>query len=118
MQPPIIGVNLREAVNRLVQEATATATPTSTPHLQSIKCSITDEYVNQILSWCQKLTPAQLSRSYTLEEIMVLNSLKGRYRDHASSRYTGEAIRQCGFVPKRDWTSAGRNKRYWVKGDQ
>ncbi|MFM2029143.1 MAG: hypothetical protein RL517_334 [Pseudomonadota bacterium] len=115
MQPPIIGVNLREAVNRLVQEATATAK--STPHPQSIKSSISDGYVNQILIWCQNLTPSQLSRSYTLEEVMALNGLKGRYREQASVRYTAEALKRCGFKQKRDWTVAGRNKRFWVKGD-
>ncbi len=52
-----------------------------------------------------------------MDEVMVLAGLKGRYREHASARYTGEALRRCGFVTKRDWTTAGRNKRFWVKGE-
>ena len=114
-QPPVIGANLRDAVNRLAREATAIATPQ--PYAHAATDSIPDGYVTQIMNWSQRLTPAQLGRRYSMEEVMTLAGLKGRYRDHASVRYTGEALRRCGFVTKRDWTSAGRNKRYWVKGE-
>lgn len=115
MQPPVIGATLRETVNRLAREATSTPTPQPTTHLAL--GSISDNYVTQIMNWSQRLTPAQLGRRYSLEEVMTLAGLKGRYRDHASVRYTGEALRRCGFVTKRDWTTAGRNKRFWVKGE-
>ena len=112
LQPPVISENLREVVNRLAREATCkpaqSPTQTTTVHQPDI-------YANQITNWTQRLTPAQLSRRYSMEEIMTLAGLKGRYRDHASVRYTGEALRRCGFVTKRDWTTAGRNKRYWIK---
>lgn len=108
MQPPMIGVSLREAVNRLVGEAMA-----SPPPKHDTSASIVDGYVAQIISWRQRLTPAQLGRSFSMVEVMLLAGVKGRYREHASLRYTGEALRQCGFKQKRDWTTAGRNKRYW-----
>jgi hypothetical protein len=113
LQPPVIRENLRDTVNRLMNEAASTATPQAPTH--GAHASITDNYVIQIMSWTQRLAPAQLCRSYTLDEVMTLAGLKGRYRDHASVRYTGEALRRCGFVTKRDWSTAGRNKRFWVK---
>jgi hypothetical protein len=109
MQPPMIGISLRELVNRLAREAKADQTPTTHVHLGPI----VDSYVAQIISWTQRLTPAQLGRSFSLEEVMALAGLKGRYREHASLRYTGEALRRCGFKQQRDWTVSGRNKRYW-----
>lgn len=114
-QPPVIGATLRDAVNRLAREAMAS--PTTQPHTHATTGHIADTYVTQITNWSQRLTPAQLGRRYSMEEVMALAGLRGRYRDHASARYTGEALRRCGFVTKRDWTTAGRNKRFWVKGD-
>lgn len=115
MQPPIIGINLREAVHRLALEAATASRPQ--PHTHAVIGSIPDGYVTQILNWSQRLTPAQLGRRYSIEEVMALAGLKGRYRERASVRYTGEALRRCGFVTMRDWTTAGRNKRFWVKGE-
>lgn len=114
MQPPLIRPFIRDAVNRLSQEASLTVTSHSTAH--AAHGSISDIYVMQIKNWAERLTPAQLARKYSIEEIMALAGLKGRYREHASAQYSGEALRRCGFVTKRDWTSAGRNKRFWVKG--
>ena len=110
MQPPMIGVNLREVVNRLALEAMIDHPPTTHVPAEPIP----DGYVTQITRWTQRLTPAQLGRCFSMDEVMALAGLKGRYRDHASVRYTGEALRRCGFKQKRDWTAAGRNKRYWL----
>ncbi len=115
LQPPVIGANLRETVNRLVREATATNSMAS--QTNAATGSIEDIYVTQITKWAQCLTQAQLGRCFSIEEVMVLAGLKGRYRSQASVRYTAEALRRCGFKQKRDWTVAGRNKRFWVKGD-
>lgn len=111
LQPPVIRETLRDSVNRLVREAASTSS--LGPHKQFATEPIADGYVAQIISWTQRLTPAQLGRSFSLEEVMALAGLKGRYREHASLRYTGEALRRCGFKQQRDWTAAGRNKRYW-----
>lgn len=113
MQPPVIAAYLRDSVNRLVTESRGKAIchPPSNTEMGAIP----DCYVNQIMKWSQQLSPAQISRKYSIEEVMSLACLRGRYRDHASVRYTSEALRRCGFVNKRDWTVAGRNKRYWMK---
>ena len=111
-QPPVISAYLRDTVERLTTEAAAA--PLSQSKRTAASALIADIYVAQITQWIQRLPPAQLTRSYSMDEVMVLADLKGRYRDYASVRYTGEALRRCGFVTKRDWTTAGRNKRYWV----
>lgn len=113
MQPPVIQANLREAVAELAREGLAPVNTRS--GMVDINGPITECYVALITSWVQCLTPSQLGRHYTLGEVICLSGLRGRYRDHASVRYTGEALRRCGFKQKRDWTAAGRNKRYWVK---
>ena len=112
LQPPVIEATLRESVNRLVREATAATS--MAPHTHVATGPIADGYANQITKWAQRLTPSQLGRCFSMEEVIALAGLKGRYRDHASVKYTGEALRRCGFKQKRDWTAAGRNKRYWL----
>jgi hypothetical protein len=113
MQPPVITAHIRNSVNRLITESKVSKTQ---EHTNSITVSIPDNYVGQITKWSEHLSAAQLSRKYSIEEVIVLARLRGRYRDQASVRYTGEALRRCGFITKRDWTVAGRNKRYWIKG--
>lgn len=116
VQPPVITAYLRDSVNLLVTESKEKANCHRPSNEE--KASIPDCYVSQIMNWSRHLSAVQLSRKYSIEEVIALACLRGRYRDHASVRYTSEALRRCGFKQKRDWTAAGRNKRYWVKGDQ
>jgi hypothetical protein len=109
MPPPLILESMRDAVNRLAIEAKQSC---SVPKQST---SIAEDYEYRINRWIQGMTPMQLSRRYTIFEVMDLAKLPGRYRTRGSQRYTGEALRRCGFVTKRDWTTAGRNKRFWVK---
>jgi len=74
---------------------------------------IVDDYTSLISSWQEQATHVQRLRLFTIDELIRLTNLSGRFRVRASHRYTGEALRRCGFKQKRDWTSAGRNKRYW-----
>jgi hypothetical protein len=79
------------------------------------KCQqIVDEYTTLIRNWQDQATPIQRLRVFTIDELIRLTNLSGRFRIHASHRYTGEALRRCGFKQKRDWSAAGRNKRYWI----
>lgn len=114
MQPPFIFETLKDSIERLKSEALW-------KHGKSEKDanfnSIPDEYTVRIQSWIANLPPVQLYRKFTIDEVIALATLPGHFRPTASLRYTGEALRRCGFIQKRDWTKAGRNKRYWVKGD-
>jgi hypothetical protein len=111
VQPPVIRAMLRDEVSTLVKAAHASKA-NSLPDTKPIG-SIADRYFVQITAWVSGLSPLQKLRRYSIGEVMLLAALKGHYRDHASLRYTGEALRRCGFKQKRDWTAAGRNKRYW-----
>jgi len=110
MQPPLIFQNLRTAIDQLKSEALS-----ATAHsVQAIpKVDISDEYVERIQTWVGQLPPVQRCRQFTIAEVIALACLSGHFRPNASQRYTGEALRRCGFKQKRDWTAAGRNKRYW-----
>ncbi len=72
-----------------------------------------DKYIELINYWKNNLTEEQLSRYYTLDEIIQLAKLEGIYKKRASNQFTGEALRRAGFIAKRKWTNAGRGKRYW-----
>jgi hypothetical protein len=110
MQPPLIYESIRETVHRLKTEATSEQV---VPVQPLPKESIPDEYVERIQIWVNRLPPVQLCRQFTIAEVIALATLPGHFRPNASLRYTGEALRRCGFKQKRDWTAAGRNKRYW-----
>jgi hypothetical protein len=110
MQPPLIFQNLRTAIDQLKTEALSVKASS----VQAVtKESIPDEYVERIQTWVSRLPPVQLQRQFTITEVIALATLPGHFRPNASLRYTGEALRRCGFKQQRDWTAAGRNKRYW-----
>jgi hypothetical protein len=110
MQPPLIFENFRETVSRLKSEALSERAGIA----QAVpKKNIADEYVERIQTWVSTLPPIQRCRQFTITEVIALATLTGHFRPNASLRYTGEALRRCGFKQKRDWTEAGRNKRYW-----
>lgn len=111
MQPPLIQPFLRDAVRQLVDQASANARRNAYYPAESI----IDEYTRQIAAWVQGLSPSQAMRPYTIGEVIALAGLQGHYRSRACARYAGEALRRSGFKPYRDWTAAGRNRRYWAK---
>jgi hypothetical protein len=112
MQPPLIYRSVREQIDLLREKALA---PVNSKH-QALNTDqkIVDEYTSLIRSWQDQATPIQKLRLFTIDELIRLANLSGRFRVQASHRYTGEALRRCGFTQKRDWTAAGRNKRYWI----
>jgi hypothetical protein len=96
----------REAEERSAKRQAATLSRLPVDSLQA-------EYVRKIQSWLSTLAPAQRMRAYTIDEVVALACLRGSYREGASVQLTGRAARQCGMVPKRDWSAAGRNQRFW-----
>jgi len=107
MQPQEVrGGYIRAEITQLAQEGGAP--PRMVGQLTS---SMT--YLDQIKSWCSQLSKVQLTRLYTINEVISLARLEGRLGRKASVQLVGNALTACGFVPKRDWTAAGRNKRYW-----
>lgn len=116
MQPPLIYRSVREQMVRLRDQ---TLSPVKSNLASSTKDQkIVDEYTSLIRSWQDQATPVQKLRLFTIDELICLINLSGRFRDQPSHRYAGEALRRCGFKQKRDWTAAGRNKRYWIWSKQ
>jgi hypothetical protein len=112
MQPPLILRPLREQIEHLREQARLSAQQKPTD--KNMDSKIVDEYTALIRNWQDQATPIQRLRLFTIDELIRLANLTGRFRDHASHRYTGEALRRCGFKQKRDWSVAGRNKRFWL----
>ncbi len=112
MQPPLIIRPLREQMELLRKQSLSRVE--SQPIAAESSQKIVDEYTCLIRSWQDQATHVQRLRLFTIDELIRLTNLSGRFRVHASHRYTGEALRRCGFKQKRDWTRAGRNKRYWI----
>ena len=111
MPPPLIYRPLREQLEQLSEQSQNKVDfkPVASEGSQQI----VDEYTTLIRNWQDQVTPIQRLRLFTIDELIRLANLSGRFRVHASHRYTGEALRRCGFKQKRDWSAAGRNKRYW-----
>ena len=112
MPPPLIYRPLREQLDQLREKTLGSAK--SGPFVEKKCQQIVDEYTTLIRNWQDQATPIQRLRVFTIDELIRLTNLSGRFRIHASHRYTGEALRRCGFKQKRDWSAAGRNKRYWI----
>ena len=76
--------------------------------------SQTDKLSTQIKTWSESMTPEQRKRRFTMEEIERLAGLVGKLGKGAAHHHIAQSLRAIGFVPRRDWTAAGRNKRYWI----
>lgn len=112
MPPPLIYRPLRAQLEQLREQTQVGAKPEPVAPQRSKQ--IVDEYTSSILNWKDQATPIQRLRLFTIDELIRLANLSGRFRAQASHRYTGEALRRCGFKQKRDWTKSGRNKRFWL----
>lgn len=74
----------------------------------------TDRLREQIKVWSESMTPEQRKRRFTMEEIERLAGLVGKLGRGAAHHHIAQSLRAIGFSPCRDWTVAGRNKRYWI----
>jgi hypothetical protein len=73
-----------------------------------------DKLRDQIKTWFESMTSEQRKRSFTIEEIERLAGLVGKLGGRAAHHHIAQSLRAIEFVPRRDWTAAGRNKRYWI----
>ena len=74
----------------------------------------TDKLSDQIKTWSESMTPEQRKRRFTMEEIERLAGLVGKLGKGAAHHHIAQSLRAIGFDSRRDWTAAGRNKRYWI----
>lgn len=114
MQPPEkLTAYMREAIDDLKRKAVAPK-PKAVA-FASIPTSAC--YQNAIARWVATLTPLQRMRRFSMGEIIKLTGACGINGKPASVQAMGDALHACGFVQKRDWTKAGRNRRYWKLKD-
>jgi hypothetical protein len=109
MQPPTFNsVPLRIQLGQLKQAA-AVAASVRVKHQ-----SHADKLRDQIKTWSESMAPEQRNRRFTIEEIERLAGLVGKFGGRAAHHHIAQSLRTIGFVPYRDWTKSGRNRRYWI----
>jgi hypothetical protein len=71
----------------------------------------------KVQAWVDTMTPTQRGRRFTTSEVEQLAGLTGKHGGAAAHHRIAQALRACGFQPRRDWTRAGRNTRFWKLED-
>lgn len=72
----------------------------------------------KVQAWVESMTPVQKARRFTTSEVEHLAQLRGKLGGPAAHHRIAQALRACGFTPRRDWTRAGRNTRFWSLTDR
>ena len=107
MQPPTcVYVPLRVQLERLRKTAQHDLHTKPARHSERLR--------EQIKAWSESMTPEQRKRRFTIEEIERLAGLMGKFGGRAAHHHIAQSLRAIEFAPRRDWTAAGRNKRYWI----
>ena len=68
--------------------------------------------MEQIHTLMRSLPPAQRNRPWTMEELCL--RLSGKFKKRPHPMHVGTALRELGWVTKRDWTQHGGGRRYWL----
>ena len=68
-------------------------------------------YVNLLRDLFESMPQANVNRRWTVDELC--KQLPGRYNEKPAQRMIASALRELGFTQHRDWTNAGRNRRFW-----
>jgi hypothetical protein len=67
----------------------------------------------QIVEYFRSISPAQLSRPWTLNEIIMSGNLTGIYRDRPHPQQVGDILRRLSWRRCRLYGAHGGN-RYWL----
>jgi hypothetical protein len=70
----------------------------------------------QIEELMLSLPPAQRNRPWSMDELVA--RLQGRYSARPHPMNVGSALRQLGWVSRRDWTRDGCGRRGWRMGQE
>jgi len=70
------------------------------------------DYEAEIRRWYDEQPPALRERRFCIDELVA--RFPGKYRMRPAQRVIAAALRQLGWTEHRDWTKAGRNRRYWM----
>jgi len=116
MQPPtkIIAMTAYTPLRQQLQSLKSQAQAATNTHRSNHRDADILRALEQKLStWKASMTPQEQIRGFTTAEIIVLAQLRGKHRPLPGDRLVSLALRAVGFIPCRDWTVAGRNRRYW-----
>jgi hypothetical protein len=106
LQPPTSGpVPLRVQLEQLRSAAQKTIHTLPPNHANRIG--------DRIRSWVNSMSPEQRIRRFSVDEVERLAGLVGKHGGRAAHHHIAHALRASGFQSCRDWTTAGRNKRFW-----
>lgn len=106
MQPPTFNcVSLRIQLEQLKYSAIHMPPAKQTNQLEKLICLIK--------AWVASMTPEQRLRRFSIQEIERLAGLTGKSGGRTAHHHIAMALREVGLSPRRDWTVAGRNRRYW-----
>ena len=109
MQPPTFIAShlpLRVHLERLRAAAQTVRTEQAAQnHLQTMR--------DQLTEWVASMNPEQRQRRFTIEEVERLAGLTGKHGGRAAHRHIAHALHRIGFIHLRDWSVAGRNRRFW-----
>jgi|Laugresbdmm110sn_1035088.scaffolds.fasta_scaffold69603_2 hypothetical protein len=67
----------------------------------------------KLQAWAKSMTPEQRMRRFTTEEVERLAGLVGKHGGRAAHHQISIVLRHIGFQHCRDWSVAGRNRRFW-----
>jgi hypothetical protein len=74
------------------------------------------DYVGTVTAWWKNQPPKTREHPWSLK-IIVAAAFADSPRK-PSIQHVADALRRIGFTEYRDWTVAGRNRRYWIKESQ
>ena len=112
MQPPQMPRTVKDQVAQLIAHAhRQNSLPRSTSPALRSSCTNLD-YKQLIQHWYDREPPALRDRKYSMTEFIL--RFAGRFRPKPATRLIADALRELGWTEHRDWTRAGRNRRYWV----
>lgn len=100
---------LRQQMTRLMQMVETQSA--AKPH--PAQTALSHDLRLNIERWLISMTPAERARRFTTAEIIALAQLKGKSGTVPAAHTVSQTLRSMGFMHCRDWTAAGRNRRYW-----
>ena len=110
MQPPAISTYLHDQIRKLRLEA---ETQCKNNSKINATISISALHLEKINKWILSLPKSQQERRYSIEEIVRLAELNGKFRPSPSRSDVADALRKAGFSQQRSWKKNDRNKRFW-----
>lgn len=70
------------------------------------------DYIGTVTAWWNNQPPAVREHPWSIKTIAAAAFADSPRKP--SIQHVAEALRRIGFTEHRDWTRAGRNRRFWI----